>query len=162
MKLKKYMMCSDIQVRDFPTFLLSLSRQKCMNMILEYNAQTKCPTDETEDCEYARKVIKVIPWTEKALKEQFLTGVSEDGNEVIISRRGRGTFKEAFMEGMERAAISCLENFGVPTVCVKISKTEYVVGSIEPDNLALKEISPLVGCIMVYTPKRFARFKVTK
>lgn len=173
MRKSKKVLSSGITVIDFATFLMSVPQEQIGNIIKEIPKQIAIPNDcktpeeinkylETLSgpVELSKECVGVICFSEKRLKKQFVDGINKSGIESKIVKRGAKRFIPTFEDALEEAAVDVLENYGIPTVCIKLSKTEYVVGTLDIDDIKIKVLTPLTGALLVLAPRKFRMFRI--
>lgn len=150
----------------------ALPRSRVTALVQEYNLETTqvsiAPGEKTEaelreaqksDAVYERMVVRIDEL--KNLNRLFLRQLNNQlrGNGVRYMPDSKD-----LQEAVELAAIKCWENFGNLKKCavVKVSKTQYLLASLDEDDITIRLLSPTQGTILVFRPRVFVPFTVGK
>jgi hypothetical protein len=133
-----------LKVVSFEEFLAEMPSESTTVVIQEYNRQISYGEIETaEDGEatfgdsmYVRSAVHVLEPTKNNLLAQILDQVA------------LGSFTGTEQERIEAAAVQSMENFGLPTHCVKMSPNIYGIFSME--DFKYKHIGPAQGAVVCY------------
>lgn len=114
---------------------------------------------DEDTCLYSRKDFDVIELSEKGLKEQLLGQLTSFKETAVFRRNGR-SFKDTFQEALEIISLEIAIEFGCPDICIKLSKTDYVVGDISA--VCLYTFPCFRGAFIVKNLPVFRLFRIGK
>jgi len=174
---------TNVRVIDFTTYLLMLSKVLLGETVKEtqyninypstdYSLNENLTTVDEKPIAYSRECYHIIPFSEEGLRRQFLHGIKVEERGVLeISRNVASedspapismSFKDAFDIAKEQAVLDVVENYSSEIVCIKLNKTDYVIASLDENDIDLLKTGDWYGVLRVYAPRKFRMFRVIK
>lgn len=159
--VKKYEVMSEQMFHvNWEQYLNILDRSKAYVLVEEYTASLgygslpDMKESNEDEVHYQNRCIVVndLEKPSEVFKKQLMAQLTDMGNPVKEYTDLQLAVEESYVE--------CLENFGLPSVVVDLGDGEYMVAPATKEEITIRLLSPVQGCLIVYKPRMFSRFRI--
>jgi len=160
--VKKYEVMSEQLFHvNWEQYLNILDRSKAYVLVEEYTASLgygslpDMSEEAIEDVAHYQSrciVVNNLDKPSEVFKKQLMAQLTDTGNPVKEYSDLQLAVEESYVE--------CLENFGLPSVVVDLGDGEYMVAPVTKEEITIRLLSPVQGCLIIFKPRMFSRFRI--